>query len=250
MSPPTFTQYPVTEALTVNFLIASFAYIAKTVTISGVIIGILVGLVIYLSLGYPGFIILFLMFFLGSLATKFKYKEKQFLGIAEAQSGARGALNIVGKCLLGVLLSFLSVYYSHSYLHELIKIAYLGSFATALFDTVASELGPIYGKNRTFLLPSFKLVPVGTPGALSLPGTIFGVAGAAIISVIGILVKLVTCPKIIFVIILASFLANLWESIILAAQKKRNYIMKIFANIFNTGLGAIFSFCIAYLILT
>ena len=53
--------------------------------------------------------------------------------------------------------------------------------ATAVFDTVSSEIGQVYGRHP-FLITTFRRVPPGTDGAVSLEGTLAGLAAAAVLA--------------------------------------------------------------------
>jgi uncharacterized protein (TIGR00297 family) len=57
-------------------------------------------------------------------------------------------------------------------------LGYSASFAAKLADTVSSEVGKAYGR-KTFLITTFQSVPAGTEGAVSLEGSLAGVAAAA-----------------------------------------------------------------------
>jgi len=56
----------------------------------------------------------------------------------------------------------------------LLLLGYVASIATKLSDTVASEVGKVYGKT-THLITTMKQVPRGIEGAISLEGTVAGV---------------------------------------------------------------------------
>jgi uncharacterized protein (TIGR00297 family) len=60
----------------------------------------------------------------------------------------------------------------------------MASLATAAADTVASEIGQLFGK-RAFLPTTFKRVPVGTEGAISVEGTLAGAAAALVVATTG-----------------------------------------------------------------
>jgi uncharacterized protein (TIGR00297 family) len=62
----------------------------------------------------------------------------------------------------------------------------MASLATAAADTVASEIGQLFGR-RAFLPTTLKRVPVGTEGAISVEGTAAGAAAAAVVGSIGVL---------------------------------------------------------------
>ncbi|CAI5518552.1 unnamed protein product [Closterium sp. Naga37s-1] len=134
---------------------------------------------------------------IGTLVTKVKLKQKQQEGIAEKRSGRRGPWSVVGSaaaavvCCLGavaaagggggggmegVVLPSVAVW----------QLGYVASFATKLSDTAGSEIGKAFGK-RTFLVTSFQPVPRGTEGAVSLEGTLAGLAAAVVLSAAALL---------------------------------------------------------------
>ncbi|CAI5531627.1 unnamed protein product [Closterium sp. Naga37s-1] len=144
------------------------------------------------GLTMPGVLSAFLLGVTGTLVTKVKLKQKQQEGIAEKRSGRRGPWSVVGSaaaavvCCLGaiaaagggagggmegVVLPSVAVW----------QLGYVASFATKLSDTAGSEIGKAFGK-RTFLVTSFQPVPRGTEGAVSLEGTLAGLAAAVVLA--------------------------------------------------------------------
>lgn len=69
-------------------------------------------------------------------------------------------------------------------LDSLGNLAFLGAIATATADTWATEIGERYGGRPRSIL-GFQPVEAGTSGALSLPGTLTSVVGAALVAVAG-----------------------------------------------------------------
>lgn len=77
---------------------------------------------------------------------------------------------------------------------------------------MSSEIGKAYGRT-TILLTSFKVVPRGTEGAVSLEGTLAGIAGSVVIALVAwyfMLIPYLDIP----IVIVAAFLANVVESVI------------------------------------
>ena len=69
--------------------------------------------------------------------------------------------------------------------HPLVfALAFAGAFATAAADTASSEIGKLWGR-RTFLITTLRPVPRGTEGAVSLEGTLAGVAASALVAALG-----------------------------------------------------------------
>jgi uncharacterized protein (TIGR00297 family) len=107
--------------------------------------------------------------------------------------------------------------------------------ATAAADTCSSEVGKAYGR-RTFLITSFRPVPPGTEGAVSLEGTLGGLAGGAIVASVGALCGLFGWPAAILVAI-AGLLGSLAESVIGTVAEKRGWLDNDLLNALNTAIG-------------
>jgi uncharacterized protein (TIGR00297 family) len=164
-------------ALGVNLLFAALGYASRGVRPSGVVGGLLVGVPIYLFLGWQGFLILLVFFVIGTALTRFGYERKLRMGAAEARKGARGMshalanVGIAAICAAGAWVSGGGLW----------TVAFAGALATAAMDTTGSEIGPLWGR-RTVSLRDFRAVPPGTEGAVSLEGTLAGVGAAAIVA--------------------------------------------------------------------
>lgn len=85
-------------------------------------------------------------------------------------------------------------------------------FCTKLTDTVSSEIGKAYGKT-TYLATTFKVVPRGTEGAVSIEGTVSGVAASIVLAGIAYSMGQVDLPQA-SICVLASQIANFGESVI------------------------------------
>ena len=118
----------------------------------------------------------------------------------------------------------------------LFVLAYAAAVATAAADTGSSEIGKAYGR-RTFLITTFRPVPPGTEGAVSLEGTMAGLAAAAILASIGAATGLYSwawAPA----IALAGLLGSLAESVLGTVAEKRGWLDNDLLNALNTAMGA------------
>lgn len=242
------------QALLVNGIIAVLAYFAKAVSKSGILGGLIVGIPIYTFMGWQGFVILFSFFLIGTLATKWGYQKKKEMGLAEKNEGQRGISNVLAKCLAGVIFACLILLFKDKRLIFFSTIAFVGSFAAGTFDTVSSELGQLYGK-RCFTIIPLREVSRGTEGAISYIGTLTGILGALLISLIYF-----TCFFLFInnypisishssiaiyfsvTVILGALLSNLLESILGSLLESKGKINKFITNFLNTLFGGIFSF--------
>lgn len=170
--------------LGVNAVIAAAAFFAGAVGTTGVFAGIVVGTTIFFAVSWPGYAVLLTFFVIASGLSKMGYARKAALGVAQEAGGRRGAKHAVANCGFAVLTCVLMLLFSGHAIVPYLVLAYLGAFATALADTTGSEFGQLYGKTP-FLITTFKRVPVGTDGAVSVEGTVAGVVASAIIAALG-----------------------------------------------------------------
>ena len=118
----------------------------------------------------------------------------------------------------------------------LFVLAYAAAVATAAADTCSSEVGKAYGR-RTFLITTFRPVPPGTEGAVSLEGTLGGLAGGAVIAAVGALGGLYS-PAWAAAVAAAGLLGSLAESVIGTVAERRGWLDNDLLNALNTAIGA------------
>ena len=162
--------------------------------------------------GFSGWGVCVSYLILGSLVTKVKMLEKEKLGIAEKRQGRRGPENVWGSAAIAMICAILSyIFPNNSHLFEL---AFVASLSTKLSDTFQSEIGKAYGKTA-YLVTTLKRVERGTEGAVSLEGTLAGIVGSFLLSIIAVFSGLAINSLEAFVACnLAAFLACYCESYI------------------------------------
>jgi len=224
-------------AAAVNVALAVISFAAGAVSLSGVAGGFIVGLVILYCGGWGAFGILVMFFAMGSAATKLGYTSKAALGVAQEEKGRRGARHAFANC--GAPAAAAVIYWAGQAAGwsnvEWAMAAFTGAFATALFDTVSSEIGQLYGR-RPFLITTLKAVPVGTDGAVSLEGTAAGLAAAAAMAAAGALFGLYGAWGVLFVT-LGAFIGTTFESIMGAFGSAGRRINNELLNFINTVVG-------------
>ncbi len=221
-------------AVLVNAALAGAAYAAKTVNPSGVAAGFLVGFLIYFFLDWEGYLLLLAFFVIGSGCTKFGYKTKAAHKIAQEGGGRRGARHALANAGVATACALFAAVTDHPILFGL---AFAGAFATAAADTASSEIGQVIGR-RTFLLTTFRPVPRGTEGAVSLEGTLAGVFASLVIAALGASVGLYPWTGVL-PIVLAAFIGTTFESLVGAALEKRQLLDNEALNFLNTLVGAL-----------
>jgi len=221
-------------AAAVNSGLAGAAYVARTVNRSGVVAGFLVGFFIYAFLDWRGYLLLFAFFVIGSACTKLGYRKKEAAKLAQENKGRRGARHALANAGVATACAAFAALTSHPVLFGL---AFAGAFATAAADTSSSEIGQLIGR-RTYLATSFRPVPRGTEGAVSLEGTLAGVLAAAVIANLGAVLGLYPW-KGVLPIVLAAFIGTTFESVVGAALERRRLLDNEALNFLNTLVGAL-----------
>tara|TARA_B100000886_G_scaffold268451_1_gene192538 strand:+ start:2117 stop:2965 length:849 start_codon:yes stop_codon:yes gene_type:complete len=233
------------KSLTVNSLIASTNIITnnKSLTKEGLLNAWILGNILWVGYGLEGWLTGLIYFIMGSLVTKIKMKEKEELGIAEKRSGARGPENVWGSAATATICVLISLSELYNEFDDVIKLAFITSFATKLSDTFASEIGKAYGKN-CYLITNFKKVERGTEGAISVEGTLAGIIGSLIIALYGSYSNQISYEDI-YIVMLSAFIATNCESVLgVVLQDKQKWITNEFVNFLNTTIGALVSILI------
>ncbi|MBW4645315.1 MAG: TIGR00297 family protein [Goleter apudmare HA4340-LM2] len=242
-----------------NAILLGLVWIApkKLLTPSGIFHAWLLGVLIWGTLGWPGYLVVAFYFLVGSGVTRIGLAQKEAAGIAEKRSGARGPENVWGSALtaalcalgVGVINSGLLKAIPQSLvpsLQSLLLLGYVASFSTKLSDTSASEVGKAYGKS-TFLITTLQPVPRGTEGAVSLEGTLAGVVASIAIAFVGWGVGLIDLLGVVWCV-LAALIATNVESVIGATlQTKYTWLTNELVNVLNTLIGVIAAMLIAWL---
>jgi uncharacterized protein (TIGR00297 family) len=221
-------------AAAINGALAGLAYAARTVNLSGVMGGFFVGFAIYAFLDWRGFLLLLSFFVIGSACTKLGYKRKAAAKLAQEEGGRRGARHAFANAGVATACALFAALTAHPVLFGL---AFAAAFATAAADTASSEIGQLLGR-RTFLITTFRPVPRGTEGAVSLEGTLAGVFASLLVAALGAAVGLYGWAGVLPVVI-AAFVGTTFESVVGAALEKRQLLDNEALNFLNTLVGAL-----------
>lgn len=235
---PLWLTSPWVIGLVLNSLLAGLAIVVpkKLLTPAGLAHAWGLGVLVWGTLGWRGYVIVMFYFLVGSAVTKVGLKQKQAAGIAEKRDGARGPENVWGSALTGAICALLTLVTPNPWLPYL-TLGYVASFSTKLSDTTSSEMGKAYGK-RTFLVTTLQPVPPGTEGAVSLEGTVAGLVAALLIALLGWGLGLVSLGGV-GLSVLAALIANYIESLIGAKwQEKYPWLTNEVVNGINTTVGA------------
>jgi uncharacterized protein (TIGR00297 family) len=220
-------------AASINAVVAAIGYRAGTVTVSGALCGALLGTIVLVFAGWPGWALLLLTFAAAVLTSRMGLQRKRQLGIEEERGGRRGAGNAFANT--GVA-AFAALMATLTYAHDPAMLAFTAALVAGASDTVASEIGKAWGR-RTFLLPSLRAVPPGTNGAMSVEGTAAGIGSAALLALAAVALGLITLP-LTLVVVAAATAGALVESLLAATLEHRRVVNNDVLNFLNTGAAA------------
>jgi uncharacterized protein (TIGR00297 family) len=218
------------------------AYAGRLLTAGGALLG--AAMAFALMAAEPRlFLFLGGFFLLANLATRFGYVRKHARGIAEQRGGRRGADQVFGAMGVAAWMTPL-VHGVGSRLDTGVPRSILlicaAPFVAKTMDTVASEIGKAVG-GPTISLRTFRGVPPGSEGGVSLAGTLWGLGAAAALS-LGVFPLAWPAPpgellRDAGVLVLIAFAANVFESFWGEWAAKRgmdhgphtNFLMTLFA---------------------
>ncbi len=224
-------------AVAITSLFATLAYALGMVSRGGAMGGLAVGVVIYLCLGPQGFAVLALFAVGGSTLTRLGYRRKEQGGTAEARGGRRGARNALANCGVALLCALLAALFPS----QAFAAAFVGALGAAFADTAESEVGQL-ARRWPRLITNLREVPPGTDGAVSLPGTLAGLAAAGLTASLGLTLGLVTEPSVALLVAAAAFLGTVVDSFVGALAPR---LGNEFTNVLGTLVAAALVFALA-----
>jgi uncharacterized protein (TIGR00297 family) len=228
-------------ALIVNAIAALAGFRAGSVNGAGAWVGFAVGLIVWLGAGIEGWLLLLTSFLVVVAATRAGLERKMVLGIAEARGGRRGPANTLANCGLAAIAALLVLWSTNP---GLALLVFVTALTTGASDTVASEIGKAYGRT-TWLVTSFRRVPAGTPGALSVEGTLAGVAAALFLAALGATVLRLVPPAWLWVVVASATVGSFVESVLGATLEASGVLDNDVLNFLNTAVASLLAVALA-----
>jgi len=235
--------------IVVNTVLAFLGFALRTVDVSGLVTGWLLGTIVIIGRRPPLYVALLAFFIIGTACTRIGYARKARAGLAQEKGGRRGAGHAFANVGVAAICS-VACWRGLGLVPLFMGIA---SLATAAADTAGSEIGQLIGK-RAFLPLMFRRVERGTEGAMSIEGTLAGAISALIVAIAGTTMTAhhirpgfmgtVTIDRThtIAVVTVCGILGSFIESVTGTFSKNvPNNVM----NLFNTAVGA-FLFWVAW----
>lgn len=166
-------------------LIGVYTYRKDMLNATGAFTAFAMGALIVLFTNFLWLLLLFALLGLGSAATRFRFSEKKARKVSEKQGGRRSTRNVVANGLAPALLAVFAPLIGDTWGANVAAVAYVSAIAVAAADTFASEFGSL--AKRVYLITTFRAVPAGVDGGVSLPGQVAALAGGLAISLLGAL---------------------------------------------------------------
>ena len=220
-------------ALALNVAVAWIGHRARTVSRSGAIAGAIIGTIIFSCTGWQGWVLLFAAFAAATISSRLGLARKALLGIAEERGGRRGAGNAIANTGAAAAAAVLSLV---TYAHDPALLGFVAALAAGGSDTVASEIGKAWGR-RAYLVTRLRVVPPGTSGAMSIEGTVAGLAAALALAVAGWGLDLIG-PAMIPLVVAAATIGALCESVMGATLEGPGIVNNDVLNFLNTTIAA------------
>jgi uncharacterized protein (TIGR00297 family) len=205
----------------------------RGVTTSGALAGAVCCFILYVGGGPGAFAALITVFGLTWTTTRLGYQRKQELGIAEGREGRRASqvwanLGVATACAsLHVLWPDKAVF----------LLALAAALSEAAADTASSEVGQAFA-GPTRLITNWESVPAGTNGAVSLTGTLAGIAAAGIVSSVCVLSRLLP-RQWLALSIGAAILGMIADSFLGAWLERRRVVNNDSVNFLSTLVAAL-----------
>lgn len=217
----------VAVSITAGFALA--ARLAHGVSTSGAIAGAATAFVFVLARqDLHLFWLLLVVFFITLAATRAGGLRKQQLKVAEAGRGRSAAQVMANLGIASALLAIPSIDSAH-----LLALAALAELAA---DTTSSEIGTAFS-TRTILITSWKAVPPGTDGGISLNGTVAGLLVSFLTTGCAAALGLLTGPGVL-VVAAAGAGGMLADSVLGATLERRGYLNNNSVNLLSTAAAA------------
>jgi len=207
------------ERALAGFLLAgAIAFVARTVralSLGGAITALLVGTAAAIA-GWTWATVLIVFFVTSSALSHFKRatREARICGIVE-KGNERDAVQVLangGVFAAGALLAAATG-------ASVWAAAALGALAAATADTWATEVGTVAGGSPRSII-SFKPLPAGTSGGVTVSGTLASVAGAAFIAGLGYLIGVGSAAAAVFI---GGVLGSLADSLMGGTVQERRW---------------------------
>ncbi len=218
-------------ALTAIF--AGLGRAVRGVTTGGAIAGSAVCFALLWGAGTGGFFLLLTVFVLTWISTRLGRAHKIRLGTAEARAG-RDALQVLANLAAAATYALV---FAFAWPDQRLLLAMAAALAEAAADTVSSEIGQAFGGNP-HLVTNWGKVAAGTNGAITLAGTLAGVASGLTVALVGVVTGLFAW-RALPVCVVAGVMGMIADSFLGATLERRGLLGNNGVNFISTVVAAV-----------
>ena len=165
---------------TVLVALAAAMYFSNSLTLSGILASLIVGMIMLFLGGWDCFIVLLTFLVLGVVFTKYKHVEKAPGTLAQEKGGVRTWVNVFangGPAVIPVVLEYLCGM-------EVLKVFFLSAVCSAASDTLSTEIGLLSNSKPRLITDLRKRVEKGVSGGITILGTLVGLTGSLAIALV------------------------------------------------------------------
>ena len=190
-------------------VIIAFANKKKALTIGGILAALAVDIIISITLGNSGFLLLLAFFAFGILTDKVKKKYKKVKQNKKESTEKRGDCRDQVQVLANSLVATICAILFGITHNRIFVIAFAASLAEALADTVASGIGVLNPK--AYDLFRMKPCKPGISGGMSILGTFTSFLASLLMAIFASLLGLVATNEI-AIVMFCAFLGGIFDS--------------------------------------
>jgi uncharacterized protein (TIGR00297 family) len=219
----------------VTLVFALLALVVRGVNLSGAVAGGAACFCLFAGAGPGAFAALVALFLVTWVSTRLGYEGKVGRGLAERREG-RNAWQVLANLSVP---SLAALAFAGSGARPWM-LAVIAALAEAATDTVASEIGQ-YRRPDALLITTWRVVPAGMDGGITLPGSVAGAAAGIVVAAVALLGGVV--PLAVFWIpVVAACLGMLFDSLLGATVQSRGWMGNQAVNFLATLAAAILAF--------
>lgn len=161
--------------------VAVAAYVSRSLTFSGVLAAIFLGIIALFLGGWDCFIVLLAFLILGIAFTRYRRSEKE-LGAPWKEDGVRNWVNVLangGPAAIPIVLEY-------AFRMEVLPVFFLTAVCSAAADTMATEIGLLSRSKPRLITDLKRRVEKGFSGGVTPLGTAAGLFGSLAITLVSL----------------------------------------------------------------
>lgn len=217
----------------INLLFGIVAFMREMVNDTGFLTGVVVFTLSYVFLDWMAYPIIIVFFAINSVIITLENRHRARSGAFELYKAKRSSSRVLGRSLAGTI--FAGLFFLKNMPEY--KLAFVASYAQAIFDSVSSKMGKMYCKTAWSIL-TFRKVRSGMPGGITAVGILFGLLATGLLCIVGALIKLIEL-KIVWVVLVSALIGDIFDSILNAISYRREYLHNEFINFFSSMMAGV-----------